>query len=633
MKLIEIKNNFAKLYYLPAEDILHIGDFLTVNDENQMIVAQVISAESTNKADTNCALIKFSMNLSENGILSAYNGYIPSVQAAVTKTEIAILKKVFGPKTDSIRLGEFSANSELDLYVKKSFLNEFVYIQSDYIENTQYIFNALSKDVTPLLYIDAEGSVKLEDSQEFILCKNFKLPINFETLNYIYENDLNGLTVEQKATVQDIVLEIQDYIKSEQSGFIPFSTLLSVVDDIYKTDKSVGIILFRNKLIKYHQQNLFASNEAEFKNIFAALVTGKAVSLNLKTAADNWKKEAVNFIIRSISNDVPQDIHIFLNSVDEAIDKETAALLYQKANIKPCVSTKYSSEFAALFKSYAKNLILFAPEEHHKTYPTYSSFLSKLSKEEYIITGASTLFTPVIVVPVPEHKEAEEPEVTEVPEVLKELNNDINKNIEEIVDELEESTEQEETIEKLEEESADTDDIKNIFEETVEAEIAKDVDSMFSVNNSDEDEEDMFSDEDLDLLDDLNEETDEDEGSVEVAELEEDEATPEIIDLENITEENILQESIEELPVLEEPVEEKKAAVPNIPVYTTALDENFRTEESIKVAEGNIVYHEKYGRGVVEQIITYGKKTLCSIQFDNIGRRLLDPNLADLKQV
>ena len=82
----------------------------------------------------------------------------------------------------------------------------------------------------------------------------------------------------------------------------------------------------------------------------------------------------------------------------------------------------------------------------------------------------------------------------------------------------------------------------------------------------------------------------------------------------------------------EEPVEEQKPQAPNIPVYTTGMDENLRPDETIKVAEGNIVYHQKYGRGVVEQIITYGKKTLCSIQFDNVGRRLLDPNLADLKQ-
>ena len=71
----------------------------------------------------------------------------------------------------------------------------------------------------------------------------------------------------------------------------------------------------------------------------------------------------------------------------------------------------------------------------------------------------------------------------------------------------------------------------------------------------------------------------------------------------------------------------------NIPVYNTEPDNANNDSCSIKISEGNIVYHEKYGRGVVEELFNYGKRTLCSIQFDNVGRRLLDPNLAELKQM
>jgi hypothetical protein len=67
----------------------------------------------------------------------------------------------------------------------------------------------------------------------------------------------------------------------------------------------------------------------------------------------------------------------------------------------------------------------------------------------------------------------------------------------------------------------------------------------------------------------------------------------------------------------------------SIPIYSAEQN----SDSKIKISEGNIVYHEKYGKGIVEQLIAYGNKTLCSIQFDNVGRRLLDPNLADLKQM
>lgn len=49
--------------------------------------------------------------------------------------------------------------------------------------------------------------------------------------------------------------------------------------------------------------------------------------------------------------------------------------------------------------------------------------------------------------------------------------------------------------------------------------------------------------------------------------------------------------------------------------------------------EGDRVSHAKHGNGTVEKIIKYGKKTLCSIQFDNVGRRLLDPNITVLEKI
>lgn len=70
---------------------------------------------------------------------------------------------------------------------------------------------------------------------------------------------------------------------------------------------------------------------------------------------------------------------------------------------------------------------------------------------------------------------------------------------------------------------------------------------------------------------------------------------------------------------------------PSVPIYEAKVTDQPITKNTFK--EGNFVYHAKYGKGIVEKIITYGNKTLCSIQFDNVGRRLLDPNLADIQLI
>lgn len=70
---------------------------------------------------------------------------------------------------------------------------------------------------------------------------------------------------------------------------------------------------------------------------------------------------------------------------------------------------------------------------------------------------------------------------------------------------------------------------------------------------------------------------------------------------------------------------------PSVPIYEAKISDQPVAKNTFK--EGNFVYHAKYGKGIVEKIITYGNKTLCSIQFDNVGRRLLDPNLADIQLI
>ena len=63
-----------------------------------------------------------------------------------------------------------------------------------------------------------------------------------------------------------------------------------------------------------------------------------------------------------------------------------------------------------------------------------------------------------------------------------------------------------------------------------------------------------------------------------------------------------------------------------LPVYESETPENNDTG----FEQGDTVSHPKYGKGVIEKLIKYGNKTLCSISFENVGRRLLDPAISEL---
>ncbi len=721
MKLVEIKNSLAKLYYEPLDFPLVISDFLTIDDGNQKILAQVVSIESTTKEDTNCAILKFALDLDEANKHSTYSGYVPALDAIVSRTKTSILEEIFSSSHNAINFGVLTNSSKIELNLNPDILNKFLYIQSDRQEEITNILNTLldyniSQNQKTLV-------VKFHDIETYTndntvtFGKDLKLPVNTSILNYIYENDLTGLTVEQKAIVQDILLEIEEYINTLEDGYIPFNTLLDVVNSVYESDKSTGVILFRNKLLKYKQLDIFASTLEEINALYESLKTHTVTVLDISNKDLNWTKEALNFALQNID----EKFYVLLQIDDDIVEEKQINELYKNKEITPIVASGYESNLASKIKSFAKNLILYKPEKQQKAAASYNSFLMKLAPSEFIISGETTYYTPLIVkdLPVKLTKTNIVENVIVQPAAIDEETNTQEsaeivpqeENIEitdtEDVNELQDF----DTLEEIEpltlddaEPLEETSEIKNIFDETVEEEIAKDVDQMFTANGAEPDElpeadldelsdiedgpqteplqteEELISDDDLDILEQL---SDSDDltlqgDTLESIEPEYDEAEDNTQEI-SIPEEADLQEetlpvadelisdddTLEELEPLEDledsesgilgsndsslPLELPEAeptqdaifesltennSLPGVPVYST--DNNTasaKSSDGMNITEGNIVYHEKYGRGVVEELFNYGKRTLCSIQFDNVGRRLLDPNLAELKQM
>lgn len=96
-----------------------------------------------------------------------------------------------------------------------------------------------------------------------------------------------------------------------------------------------------------------------------------------------------------------------------------------------------------------------------------------------------------------------------------------------------------------------------------------------------------------------------------------------------------------EAPQEPEPPQTRKPEPPpeppksDIPVYEPPKNEKEQSsdKEEDELQEGDTVRHKKYGVGVIQKVIGYSEKKLCSIQFEDVGRRLLDPNIAELEKI
>ena len=167
-------------------------------------------------------------------------------------------------------------------------------------------------------------------------------------------------------------------------------------------------------------------------------------------------------------------------------------------------------------------------------------------------------------------------------------------------------------------------DTEDELPENIDEQIVKDVDKVFTTRKDDD-----ISDSDLDFIDELNN----DDGNL----------LEEVSDSDAVLEE--LSESDENDGILEEPQEQielkddsddeiletRSSSTPIVPVYDADIPQEDLVM-SDPIQQGDTVTHAKYGSGVVEKMIKYGYKTLFSINFDNIGRRLLDPTLTEIKK-
>lgn len=175
------------------------------------------------------------------------------------------------------------------------------------------------------------------------------------------------------------------------------------------------------------------------------------------------------------------------------------------------------------------------------------------------------------------------------------------------------------------------DDVVQEIDEETEKEIVEDVDKVFTTIR-----EDSISDSDLDFIDELNGENSleqnieeySSEGSLEELPADYSDNLEEATDfIEPLQEFTSQEDELSSGDILET----RSASTPTVPVYDADIPQE-DIVMSDPLEQGDSVVHAKYGNGVVEKMINYGTKTLYSINFENVGRRLLDPSITEIKK-
>lgn len=87
-----------------------------------------------------------------------------------------------------------------------------------------------------------------------------------------------------------------------------------------------------------------------------------------------------------------------------------------------------------------------------------------------------------------------------------------------------------------------------------------------------------------------------------------------------------------QMPSNPEPLQTRTSASPSVPEYSADIPAEDKVNSDV-IQQGDKVYHEEFGEGVVEKMINYGDKVLCSVNFASVGRRLLNPEISEMKKI
>jgi hypothetical protein len=673
MKLLEIKNNLVKLSYAETENPI-LGRFIILGSNEKSYVAQFVNL----KSDTinNYAIAKLLFTFTPDGVVDNYDGSVPNMDSELSFLAAEELLNLL-PIETPVKIGHLAQQDEmLSLDISVFERNFTIFVEKDSNKKT-FISNCVRQ-----LFQMKEKSVIVdtcnlfEDYPKIVFSKDFKLPLNSKMIDYIFEYELAEVDAPTKAVIQDIFYAVQQYIDTLDFKFLPIDNFVDVVANQYKDIQMPELALLKNKLLKYRDANVFANTKEEVLAFKEKLNEKNCSIIDIKDINEPLQKEVMSFIHQALT-EYEKYIYFFAPLTDNNSDKKLLKQFINNNHVFTTILVSSSYKYAQELKQHAQNILLFTPNDMNHDFAAYNTFLNKLNSDECIAFGKLTQGIPFIVdmsdleldltledvlgdkyqfVPISDNMQLVKtdeygnktpvnlaPELTQddvVQSTQEEQTLEYAPMQEEISDFSQEETVIDEEIPQIEESGIIDEPAIELPQESVEDNNKNIVDPVSNIldNESISEEDQGLTEDDLEL-DPLPEQEDLqsfDEEDLTDEPLDEDSTALTEDDLNFIDDNQIAQPSSmyeEQEPEITDDYQESpyiEEQTPVVPVYPA---EQEPTEESGDFQQGDSVTHPRYGRGVVEKIIKYGNKTLCSISFENVGRRLLDPTISELKKL
>lgn len=390
MQVIQTINDTIRILFSPLDEDFRLLDFILVQEAGNKYLAQIIEIyDDKYDASQNVARIKLFFKINDKGEVFGYDHFTPSKECEIKKVKRDEIITFINEGKESLTIGLDYQNSE-PFDINLDFLKNNPVIFADKIEHSNNISKhlacALSRYNKHSVIFDFSGTLDIKNAKKLVLTKDVKLPLDFYTINYIWEKGLATASLETQAICREIFNEVQTYAKNIPEGFIPFNKFLNVVNAQYKATPITELTVLINKLKGYQQENIFASKKKDLEGIEKSVKENEVTILDFSELKTSWHKEFCEFAIRKIEN-----AFVFARLNETNTDSDLINFIYDKnPNISFIPSISYNFSKMPHIIERANNYILLPTLNPRRDFGAANFELSSMSQDECILFGKDT---------------------------------------------------------------------------------------------------------------------------------------------------------------------------------------------------------------------------------------------------
>ena len=383
MKIIEVRDGFIKF---EADNDIFLSSLVLAKDEEKGYIAQVNQLKIINGINIATAKILF---LYINNMLQNYDKIALGRNVILQRFDFSILAEtikymqpvIIGKTLDNL----INITIDADAFNKKMLLSlDSKQFNNVLVKNFVKQFSNLSRRT---VIIDTLGII---DAKKYSAGVDFKLPLNTSILKFMYGSCLNDVTPESKTAITEIFKELAEY--SEEVPFVPFSALKNIVDEMVEKQHIFKLLVLKNKLAKFDKLGYFASTQAEYEK-FNQLMNSECVVFDLSRLDTVFQNIYLSFIYENLK--VYTDIQVLLEAAN-TISKRNLKNILSDSTVPTTFITHSKFQYLNDIKKMFDNFIIQPSPSNNMIFKVYSTFLTSMNANSYLITGEAVNYIPIV---------------------------------------------------------------------------------------------------------------------------------------------------------------------------------------------------------------------------------------------